>query len=227
MVVLTDVWPGWQECRLLSKADLQGAMDRVRPAIKYRKGDNIAVLTKALVEGMRGRDVQASTEPGAEQAGGERLSGKKNSKWASSSNFVTVLPCPRCKHPLTIKPSQKKFGCPTCNGIFLASSSMCIGKLVLDPATGQKTPKLHSWYTSTPGKLSPKLQLHAWYTRTRDKLCIVRSRHHGVAARACERERCADILVATGCGPPRCMSAFHVDLPCTCAAQARARSHQS
>ena len=44
MVVLIDVWPRWQECRLLSKADLQGAMDRVRPAIKYRKGDTLAVL---------------------------------------------------------------------------------------------------------------------------------------------------------------------------------------
>ena len=77
----------------------------------------------------------------------------------SSSNLATPKPCPRCKQPLTIKPSQEKFGCPNCNGIFLASSSMCIGKLVLDPATGQKTPKLHSWYNnnSNGGKLSPQL----------------------------------------------------------------------
>ena len=64
----------WQESRLLSKADVQAAMDKVKPAIKYRKSDNMTALMKTLVEGMRGRDVQASTEPGALQAGGERMS---------------------------------------------------------------------------------------------------------------------------------------------------------
>jgi len=51
-------------------------------------------------------------------------------------------PCPRCKQPLTIKPTQKNFGCPSCSGIFKACTGACIGELITDPLTGCQLPRL-------------------------------------------------------------------------------------
>ena len=64
------MWRRWQESRLVSKSDLHEAMDRVKPAVKHRKSDNMSALMKTLVEGMRGRAVQASDGYHSEAGGG-------------------------------------------------------------------------------------------------------------------------------------------------------------
>jgi transcriptional regulator ATRX len=72
---------------------------------------------------------------------------------AAPTVAAKAKPCPRCNQPLTIKPTQEKFGCPSCKGIFRASSSACIGELVTDPATGATVPRLFPESDpSRPGK---------------------------------------------------------------------------
>lgn len=54
-------------------------------------------------------------------------------------------PCPKCCQPLALKPSQDKFGCPACRGIFLAATGDHIGELVVS-SNGQVAPKLYDWF---------------------------------------------------------------------------------
>ena len=51
-----------QDKKVLGRADLRAAMDKLVPPIKYKQADTIEVLCQKIVEGMHTRKVTVSSE---------------------------------------------------------------------------------------------------------------------------------------------------------------------